>query len=389
MPLTSRFVASAKEPGSYSDGGGLGLILRVEATGRRYWLQRLTVAGRRRDIGLGNAVVVTLAEAREAARENARIVRGGGDPLAIRREAKAIPTFEAAARAVHADHRDTWRSARHVHDFIASLETHAFPRIGRMRIDHVGPADVLAVLSPIWTKVPATAQRVHQRISLVMKYAVAQEWRKDDPAAAITEALPKLARREVKRRLALPYAEVGGALKAIRGCDALPSIRRVLEFIILTAVRSGEARGATWGDIDLDAALWTIPGERKKGGVAHVVPLSGRAVELLREARAEVGEPDPAALVFPGARRGRPTNDSTLSGKVKALGVKADVHGFRSSFRDWAAERTTFPREVAEHALAHRVGNDVEQAYNRSTLLEQRRAMMEAWAAFVAVGEKA
>lgn len=381
MPLTARFVASVKEPGSYGDGGGLGLTLRVEASGRRYWLQRLTVAGRRRDIGLGNAALVTLAQAREAARENARITRSGGDPLALRREAAAIPTFEKAARDLHAAHLPTW-TARHAHDFIASLEAHAFPRLGRMRVDHIGPADVLAVLSPIWTKIPATAQRIHQRISLVMRHAVAQGWRKDDPAAAIAEALPKPSRRQ-ERRVALPHSEVGAALRAIQECDALPAIRRVLELIILTAVRSNEARGAAWGEFDLDAALWIIPAERMKARVEHVVPLCARAVEILRDARAEVGgAPDPATLVFPGARRGRPVNDSTISGRLKALGFAADVHGFRSSFRDWAAEKTNFPREVVELARAHRIGNAVEQAYARSTLLEKRRRLMEAWGAY-------
>lgn len=383
MPLTARFVAAVKEPGSYSDGGGLGLILRVEATGRRSWMQRLTVNGRRRDLGLGNAGLVTLAEAREKARENAKIARAGGDPQAARREAAAIPTFEKAARDVHSAHLPTWRSARHAHDFIASLETHAFPRIGRMRVDHVGPADVLAVLTPIWTKIPPTAQRLHQRISLVMRYAVAQEWRRDDPAAAITEALPKPDRRQVARE-AIPYSAIGEAIRVIRAADCLPSIRRVLEFIVLTAVRSGEARGATWGEIDLEAATWVVPGARMKAGDPHAIPLPARAVELLREVRAEAGDdPAPDALIFPGQRRNRPVNDSTLSGLLRDLKLGGSVHGFRSSFRQWAQEATDYPREVAELALAHRVGSAVERAYARSDLFDRRRKMMDEWAAYV------
>jgi integrase len=385
MPLTARFVSTVKKPGSYSDGGGLGLILRVEASGRRSWVQRLTVNGRRRDLGLGNAALVTLAEAREKAKDNARIAKTGGDPLAARREAAAIPSFEAAARQVHAAHLPTWRSAHHAHDFIASLETHVFPKLGRMRVDHVGPADVLAVLMPIWTKIPPTAQRVHQRVSLVMRWAVAQEWRKDDPAAAITEALPKPDRRQVQRK-ALPYAEVGVAIQAIRARKGLPSIRRVLEFIILTAARSGEARGATWGEITLETTVWVVPGTRMKAGELHAVPLSPRAVELLREARDEAGgDPSPDALIFPGARSGKPVNDSTLGNVLRSVGLKVDAHGFRSSFRQWAQEKTDFPREVAEHALAHRVGDAVERAYARSNLFDRRRQLMNEWSDFISL----
>jgi integrase len=382
MPLTARFVATVKTPGRYSDGGGLGLILRVEETGRRSWVQRLTINGRRRDMGLGNAMLVTLAQAREMALENARVRRAGGDPLAARREAAAIPTFEAAARQVHAANLPTWRSARHAHDFIASLETHVFPKLGRMRVDHIGPADVLFVLAPIWTAIPPTAQRVHQRISLIMRYAVAHEWRKDDPAAAIIEALPKPDRRQAPRK-ALPHDEVGAAVQAIRASGGLPSIRRVLEFIILTAVRSNEARGAIWSEFDLDRAVWIIPGSRMKTGDAHAVPLPSQAIDLLREMLAEAGDPDADALAFPGGRRGRPVNDSTLSKLVKDLGFDADVHGFRASFRQWAQERTSFPREIAEAALAHRVGSPVERAYARSDVFEKRRRLMVAWADYI------
>lgn len=385
MPLTARFVSTVKVPGSYSDGGGLGLILRVEASGRRSWMQRLTVNGRRRDIGLGNAALVTLAEARDKAKDNARIAKTGGDPLAARREAAAIPNFESAARQVHAAHLPTWRSAHHAHDFIASLESHVFPRLGRMRVDHVGPADVLAVLIPIWTKIPPTAQRVHQRISLVMRWAVAQEWRKDDPAAAITEALPKPDRRQVQRK-ALPYADVGIAIQAIQARKGLPSIRRVLEFIILTAARSGEARGATWSEIDFETTVWVVPASRMKAGELHAVPLSPRAVEILREAQAEAGsDPSPDALIFPGARSGKPVNDSTLGNVLRSVGLKVDAHGFRSSFRQWAQEKTDFPREVAEHALAHRVGDAVERAYARSKLFDRRRQMMNEWSDYISL----
>lgn len=384
--LTAAFVKSVAVPGKYHDAKGMGLYLLVRATGARFWIQRIVIHGKRREIGLGSPPIVTLAEAREAALENKRIVRAGGDPLQAKKEAEAVLTFEEAARKVHELHRPTWRNAKHAAQFISTLETYAFPRIGKINVGEVTAADVLAVLSPIWTTKRETARRVKQRIGTVLKWAVAQGWRQDNPADAISEALPKT-RQEKAHRKALPYAEVAGCMKAVRHSKAGLSTKLAFELLLLTASRSNEVRLARWGQIDWQAEggpIWTRPASIMKTKVAHSVPLSRQAVAVLEEAKALGDSGNPEALVFPGTVRGKPLSDATLLKLVREQGFDVDIHGFRTSFKTWAQERTNHAREVSEAALAHAIKDKAEAAYARSELLEKRRALGEAWAAYLA-----
>lgn len=370
--LTAAQVRNAK-PGKHYDGNGL--FLRVEDNGAKRWVQRIVIRGRQREMGLGSAQLVTLAEAREIALVNRKLARAGGDPLAAKREAAAVMTFEEAAREVHKAHLPTWKNKKHAAQFISTLETYAFGHFGPSKISDVSTADVLAALSPIWVSKPETARRVRQRIGTVMSWAIAKGWRRDDPTAAIAAALPRQGRTAANRK-ALPYAEVGGCIKAVQASKAGAVTKLALEFLALTAARSGEVRLAIWPEVDLEGAEWAIPAARMKMKRDHRVPLSPRAVAVLRAAQA-LGDGSP--LVFPGTRHGRPLSDMTLSKLVKELGFEADVHGFRTAFRTWVQEKTDFPREVAEAALAHVVGNQVEAAYARSDLFDKRRAMMEDW----------
>lgn len=376
--LTATGIRNLTAPGKYGDGNGLFLV--VTATGAKRWVQRITIRGKRCDLGLGPLSSVSLAEARELAARNRKEAVAGGDPLRDKREAAAVLTFEEAAREVHRLHLPTWRNEKHGRDFITSLEMYAFPRIGHLRVSDVTAADVLEVLTPIWTKTHETARRVRQRIGTVLKWAVAKGWRQDNPADAITTALPKVSKVKA-HRVALPYDEVADFLTVLRGCGALPQTRWAIEFLILTAARSLEVRDATWDEIDLDAATWTIPAARMKMKRPHRVPLSPSAVAVLKEAQDLFGG---TGRLFPGMKKGRPLSDVALSKTVKGLGFPVDVHGFRTSFRTWAQDKTTFPREVAEACLAHLVGSEVERAYSRSDLFDKRRRLMDAWAGYVA-----
>lgn len=376
--LTATGIRNLTTPGKYGDGNGLFLV--VAGTGAKRWVQRITIRGKRCDLGLGPLASVSLAEARELAARNRKEAVAGGDPLRDKREAAAVLTFEEAAREVHRLHLPTWRNAKHGRDFITSLEMYAFPRIGHLRVSDVTAADVLGVLTPIWTKTHETARRVRQRISTVLKWAVAKGWRQDNPADAITTALPKVPKMKA-HRMALPYAEVADFLTVLRGCGALPQTRWAIEFLILTAARSLEVRDATWDEIDLDSATWTIPAARMKMKRPHRVPLSPRAIAVLKEAHDLFGG---TGRLFPGMKKDRPLSDVALSKTVKGLGFPVDVHGFRTSFRTWAQEKTTFPREVSEACLAHLVGTEVERAYSRSDLFDKRRRLMNAWAAYLA-----
>ncbi len=383
--LTAQFVKTAREPGKYFDGHGL--FLRVQPNGARQWVQRIVIRGKRCELGLGNPALVSLAEARDAALKNRKLAQSGGDPMRAKRESDAVLSFEEAARKVHALHLPTWRNAKHGAQFISTLETYTFPRLGKLRVADVTTADVLAVLTPIWTQKPETAARVRQRIGTVMKWAVAQGWRQDNPAESIAQALPKRDLSLKEHRKALTYAEVADCIKAVQASGAGISTKLAFEFLVLTATRSGEARGALWSEIDLGpatsatSATWTIPASRMKAKREHRIPLTARAVAILREAKA-LG--NGTGLVFPGTKAGKPLSDMTLSKLVKELDFAADIHGFRTSFRTWAQERTNFPREVAEAALAHAIKDKAEAAYARSDVFEKRRKMMDAWAGYLA-----
>lgn len=375
--LNALRVRNLSEPGKYYDENGL--FLRVEKSGSKRWVQRLTIKGRQREVGLGSALLVSLSDARAQAYKNRQLARSGGDPLAEKAQQKSVPTFEAAAREVHRIHSPTWKNEKHAGQFITTLETYTFPHMGSMAVGDISAADVLAALLPIWTIKPETARRVKQRIGTVMKWAVAQGFRQDDPSAAIQSALPKVKARP-KHRKALPYADVAEFVETVVASGAGQTTKLALEFLILTAARSGEVRLAAWSEIDLAEGAWCVPAGRMKAGNEHRVPLSPRTMAILEEARAYA---DGSDLVFPGSRKGQPLSDMTLSKLVKSLGYDVDVHGFRTSFRTWAQERTSFAREVVEKALAHTIKNKSEAAYARSDLFEKRTELMNAWATYI------
>ena len=378
--LTATQLRALRAPGMYGDGDGL--YLKVGRGGAHSWIQRIKYGGRRRDIGLGRFPDVGLAQAREAVARNRALIASGGDPLAEKRRA-SVPSFREAAERVFEANRPRWRNAKHTVTWRQSLERHAYPALGKMPVDTIDQEDVLRVLTPIWGTTPETARRVRQRIRTILKWAQAHRFVEHNAAGeAIDGALPAMPK--VKNHLrALPYREVGGLVQTVRQSQASLAAKWCLEFLILTAVRSGEARGAAWSEIDMDAATWTVPAARMKANAEHRVPLCGRALEILEEARAIDGG---SGLVFPSpSRAGRPMSDMTLTAVLRRIGVadRATVHGFRSSFRDFAAECTHAPHAVMELSLAHTVGNAVEAAYARSDLFERRRALMDQWAAFL------
>lgn len=376
--LTVKKVRAINEPGLYGDGGTL--FLRVAPGGSKQWVQRLTIGGKRHDIGLGGCGLVTLAEAREAAFENRRLARRSGDPLAAKRKAR-VPVFREAARRTHEALRPRWRSTKAAANWIRQLEMHAFKRIGGIRVDRIGREDVLAVLTPIWSTKPEMARRVRRNIRATLQWCQAHGFVEFNAAGeAIEGALPRMP--AVKSHLrALPHRELPEALNTIASSQASSAAKLGLRLLILTAARSGEVRGATWLEMDIDSRLWRIPGKRMKTGAEHRVPLSDSALAVLERARLL---DDGSGLVFPSpVRAGRQMSDMTLTKVLRYTGLAehATVHGFRSSFRDWCAD-TGKPRELAEAALAHTVGG-VEGAYFRSDLFERRRRLMGEWAAFL------
>jgi integrase len=378
--LTAATVRGLSGPGLYGDGNGL--YLKVDPSGAKRWVQRIVIHGKRRDIGLGSSSLVSLAEARERALENRKFARAGDDPLAARKRSEAVPAFSEAATRVHDLSSPTWRNVKHGQQWLSTLRTFAYPHFGAKRIDLVSGADVLAALSPIWNSHPETARRVKQRIGTVLKWAIAQGWRVDNPAEAIARALPKHDRSKVRHRLALPYDAVSNAISRVRESNAAKVTKLAFEFLVLTAARSGEVRDAVWSEFHLDRAEWVIPAARMKAKRLHRVPLSKRCLEILNEARFLADEN--RDIVFPSPTTGRPLSDMTLSKLMRDLAIPAVPHGFRSSFRDWAAEKTTYPREVCEFALAHVISDKAEAAYARSDLYEKRKELMADWSAYIA-----
>ncbi len=379
--LTSVQVRALKTPGRYADGHGLYLV--VDPSGAKRWLLRIVVQGKRRDIGLGGASLVTLAEAREKALAYRKTARDGGDPLAERRRMQVtVPTFAEAAETVHAEHKATWRNPKHASQWIQTLRTYANPHFGAKRVDQIETPDVLRALSPIWLTKAETASRVRQRIGTVLDWAKAAGHRNgDNPVEGVTRGLPKQGERE-EHHAALPYAEVPAFVARLRAMSGQGEIGRLaFEFLILTAGRTGEVLDARWSEIDEAEALWTVPAARMKAGREHRVPLSARSREVLTRAKALAGD---SALIFPGRLGSKPLSNMVFLMTLRRMKVAITAHGFRSSFRDWAAEATSLPREVAEMALAHTIENRVEAAYRRGDLLAKRREMMEQWSTFVA-----
>ena len=375
--LTPAFVRNVSQAGRYCDGQGL--YLDVRPSGSRGWIQRLTIRGRRTELGLGGFPLVSLKEAREKAFANRKLAREGGDPLSEKRRVESTPTFADATRQVWNQLRPGWRSPQHAQLWLSSLERYAVPRIGKMPISEVTSADVIGILAPIWHDMPPTARKLRQRIRAVMEWAVAMGLRPDNPCDRIGPVLGSQG-GVVRHMRALPHGQVSAAIETVRRSNARPVVKLAFEFLVLTATRSGEVRGAVWTEIDRDEGAWIIPAPRTKAAREHRVPLCRRALEILEEARAlDRGSP----LVFPGLRA-KPMASTALSELLRELGIAAVPHGFRSSFRDWAAEDTDHPREVVEAALAHTVRNQVEAAYRRTDLFERRRRLMDDWAAYLA-----
>ena len=377
--LSAAFIRSAP-PGRHCDGQGLYLV--VQPTGTRSWVQRIVIRGRKRELGLGSTALVPLAEAREQALANRKLARQGGDPLAEKRRSQGMPTFADAAVRVVEQKRAGWRSPRHPQQWLSSLKRYAFPRVGEQPVAEVTRADVLEILGPIWHSKAQTARCVHQRIRAVLEWAVAMDYRVDNPCDRV---LPVLGPQGdvVQHMRALPHREVAAAVATVRASGATPVVRLAFEFLVLTAARSGEVREARWTEIDTTYHVWTIPATRMKAKREHRVPLCARAGQILDAARTLGDGASP--LVFPTVG-GKPLDDRRFRRLLQRHRIAAVPHGFRSSFRDWAAEKTDHPREVIEAALAHVVQNKVEAAYARSDLFERRRLLMDEWARYVAGG---
>jgi integrase len=377
---------AALPPGVHEDGGGLRLVVeppRGKKPGPRRWVLRVTIAGKRHNRGLGPYPLVNLDRARDAAGDIRRAAREGRDLITERRGAQARSvTFRQAHETMFAIRRQSLTSEHHIEHWLSTMENYVFPRIGHLLVSDIKHADILDVLNPVWFNRPQTASRVLQRMEAVFKSAIRHGHR--EKASPCDGAAAELGRQnhEVKHLRALPYAEVAAVLPKVRICNSSPTVKLAFEWLILTATRSGETRGARWDEVNERLALWTIPKERMKGRREHIVPLSARCLEILEEARAI--EPK-SSLLFPSHQTGEALADVTLVSVLRNLGLKdrATVHGFRSSFRDWAAEQTSVPRAVCEAALAHRLKDRTEAAYHRTDLFNRRRDLMAQWAAFV------
>lgn len=403
QPLNAAFVRTVREPGKYHDGGRLGLMLRVEPSGSRRWVQRIVVLGRRREIGLGSPPVVTLAAAREAALENKRSAQAGEDPIALRRQSRAFITFSTAAEHAIAAKSGEFRSDKHLKQWRSTLDTYAMPVLGPLPVGQVTTADVLRVLQPIWKEKTETASRLRGRIEAVLSWATAAGHCEGENAARwkgnLSEMLAKPRRiANTVHHPALANSDASAWYASLRLRNGTAA--RALEFLALTAARSGEVRGMTWAEVDYENGLWVVPAGRMKARREHRVPLSApalRVLELMAEAE-EYGANEQASIVF-SAPRGGMLSDMSLSAVMKrmheaelsagyagwldrASGRPAVPHGLRSTFRDWAAE-LGHPRDMAEMALAHDVGSAVERAYRRSDMLERRRTMIANWASFL------
>lgn len=376
--LTHRGAQAISKPGMHGDGEGL--WLKVSPAGARSWVLRVAVYGKRREYGLGSMKWVTLADAREMAREMRKVARQGGNPETVR--ARQTMTVQEAAKRVHAAQLPTWKNEKHGEIWWRSLELHVFPKIGDRAIETIGSAEVLEVLAPIWTEKHDTARRIRQRLAAIFDWAkTAGHYGAENPVTGVARALPKIT-RQAEHMAALPWQELPDLMKALATVEG--STARLVEWAILTAARSGEARFAVWPEIE--GNVWTVPADRMKRGREHRVPLCAPALATLDHVRGLSSD-----LIFPSRqRRAGVLQDKALSvnagpALLKRLGYgHITLHGFRSTFRDWCSESARAEREVAEAALSHATGSAVERAYSRSDLFERRRALMEAWGRFCA-----
>jgi integrase len=384
--LTALAVTQARGRGYYGDGGGL--YLQVSANAAKSWVFRFKEAGKLHEMGLGPVHTIGLAEAREKARECRRLRFDGLDPIEARKAARLqarldaakAMTFAACAERYIASHKAGWRNPKHAAQWPATLATYVDPIFGALPVQTIDVGLVMKAVEPIWVVKPETASRVRGRIEAILDWATARGYRAGENPARwrghLENLLPKRSKvHRVEHHAALPYPEIGAFMVELRQQEGVAA--RALEFAILTAARTGEAIGARWSEFDLGERLWTVPSERIKAGKEHRVPLSDAALAILEDMRA-IRQSD---FVFPGGRARRPISNMAMLMLLRRMG-RGDLtaHGFRSSFRDWAAERTGFPAEVAEMALAHTVGDKVEAAYRRGDLFQKRRQLMDAWA---------
>lgn len=381
--LSARAVGTLKKPGRHADGGGLYLSISPDGSRRRWvfifrWREHGEIGpGKLREMGLGSASTVSLATAREFAAQARSQLATGRNPLALREQEVKVPTFGEFADQVVAALETGWRNPKHRDQWRMTLTTYCEP-IRTIPVDALTTEHVLTILQPLWSKVPETASRLRGRIEKVLDAAKAKGYRTGENPARwrghLDHLLPKRQKLTRGHHKALPYEHVPALVARLRRTGSVSAL--CLEFTILTAARSGEAMGARWAEIDLERGVWTVPRERMKAGREHRVPLSGRAKEIL----SLMGQIRTGDLVFPGLRRDRPLSTMALEMVLRRMKIDATVHGFRSAFRDWAAEQTSAPREVAEAALAHTIENKVEAAYRRTDLFEKRRVLMEQWA---------
>ncbi|UWR13608.1 MULTISPECIES: site-specific integrase [Sulfitobacter] len=385
--LTKKLVENLG-PGRHGDGAGLYLV--VDPSGARRWIVRVTVKGQknrkgaplRTDFGLGGADIVTLNQARERALEYRRMAKTGLNPrFNAQRE---IPTFEEISRQVHIDRLPTWKNEKHGQQWVNTLRDYAFPKIGRMPIDSIGQPEILMCLSPIWTTKHETAKRLAQRIKVVLDVAKSKGFRSgENPVTAIRDAkvLP-FVKATVQHHDAMPWRDVPAFFAELNGRSAVAA--KALQFTILTASRTSEVLDMTWPEVDFEARLWTVPTARMKGGTEHRVPLTDEMLAILEPLKAMASD-----YVFEGQKRHRPLSNMSMLMLLRRMGRDGfTVHGFRSSFRDWAGEYASASREVAEACLAHQVGSNVERAYARSDLLGRRRKLTADWCSFISADSK-
>ena len=389
--LNAARLRTLTKPGAYGDGAGL--YLQVRGPEQRSWRYRFKLNGEAHLMGLGTLADVSLAEARDAAAAARKLVRQGIDPIARRRAERVdaagragLNTFAEVADAYIAAHAASWRNAKHRQQWRNTLDTYARPVLGNLGVAMVDTGAVMRVLEPIWREKPETASRLRGRIELVLDYATARGWRTGDNPARwrghMDNLLPsrgKIAR--VEHHAALPWRQIGAFMADLAKQEGVGAL--ALRFAILTAARTGEVIGARWSEIDMPAAVWRVPAGRMKAGREHRVPLSDAALDVLRQAAKLILKQDPAAFVFPGGKAGKPLSSMAMLMLLRRM-ERGDLtaHGFRSTFRDWCAEATNYPREIAEAALAHTLRDKTEAAYQRADLMDKRRRLMADWATF-------
>ena len=378
--LTAMTVKKLSKPGKYADGNNL--YLQIDISGARRWILRLTVGHRRRDMGLGSTMIVSLEEARQLARLYRGIAKSGGDPFLERQKERGFKvTFAYCAQKVHELNKPTWKNEKFALQWYSSLENHVLPKIGELPVSQITSSDILSVLSPIWNTRTDTARKLKQRIRLIIKWARAKGFfQGDDPVELAEQALPRKKRSDNHHK-SLSYKDVPDLIVKIKESKISLPTQLAIQFTILSACRTSEVLRASWDEIDMQNLIWTIPAKRMKTGKIHEVPISSGMKEVLKDAKDKIDSPD---YIFSSDQSGKELSNNTLRLAVqKRLGVDTTIHGMRSSFKDWASETTNFANEVSEMALAHVIPNKTEAAYRRGNLMDKRRHLMQMWSDFV------